>query len=84
MSRRGVSEWQKQAAEKQGALRMIASGERPPVYRVRMAPDGRWSIEWTPWLPIEASNRDEALEAARAAIAAWLEVEPDRFEVESA
>ncbi len=82
MARRGVSEAWKQAAAKQRALREIASGDRSPSYRVRMAPDGRWSIEWTPWLRIEASNRDEAVEAARAVIAAWREIEPDRFEVE--
>ncbi len=81
MSRRGFSNAQKQVAAKQGALIQIYRGDQPPLYRVRMAPDGRYVVDWCPWLSIEASNRSEALAAARNAIAAWLEVEPDRFEV---
>jgi hypothetical protein len=33
------------------------------------------------WLTLTATSRMEALEAARAAIAVWLEVSPDAFDV---
>jgi hypothetical protein len=36
-----------------------------------------------PWLSVTALGRREALDEARAAIAEWLEVEPDAFDVEA-
>lgn len=61
---------------------MIARGERP-AYRVRMAQDGRRVVDGMPWLPLSATARREALDEARAAIAAWLEVRPHAFDVEA-
>jgi len=66
----------------QGGLRTIRSGQRP-LYRVRMDRDGRWSVDGCPWLSIEAKDRQSALEATRAAVSDWLEVEPDAFDVEA-
>jgi hypothetical protein len=34
-------------------------------------------------VPVTATNRREALDEARAAIAEWLEVQPDAFDVEA-
>ena len=56
-------------------------GDRP-AYRVTTAQDGRWTVDAMPWVSVAAVNRREALDEARAAIAAWLEVEPDAFDVE--
>ncbi len=36
-----------------------------------------------PWLVVDAGSRREALVAARAAVAAMLGVDPDRFDVEA-
>jgi len=47
------------------------------------AEDGRWYVLGYPWLPIDANDRRSALEATRAAIAPWLGVEPNAFDVES-
>jgi hypothetical protein len=58
---------------------MVARGDRP-AYRVRTAQDGRWIVDALPWLPLAATSRREALDEARAAIAAWLEVPPDAFD----
>ena len=65
------------------AIRTISRGERP-LYRVRTAQDGSWRVEWCPWLVGTAANRVVALANARTTIAAWLEVDPDAFEVERA
>lgn len=61
---------------------MIARGDRP-AYRVTAAEDGRWRVDTLPWVSLTATGRREALDEARAAIAAWLQVEPDAFDVES-
>ncbi len=60
---------------------MIARGERPG-YRVTTAQDGRWRVDALPWLTVVATGRREALDEARAALAEWLEVERDAFDVE--
>ena len=80
MARR-ASEANREAAALQGAIRAIARGERP-LYRVSAAQDGSWAVEWCPWLPTSSGSRSEALAAARAAIAEWLDVPPDSFDVE--
>jgi hypothetical protein len=36
-----------------------------------------------PWVPVTATGRREALDEARAAIAEWLGVPPDGFDVET-
>jgi hypothetical protein len=36
-----------------------------------------------PWVPVTATGRREALEEARAAIAEWLDVSAESFDVES-
>jgi hypothetical protein len=62
--------------------RMIARGERPG-YRIAETGDGEtFHIVELPWLgPIRAA-RAAALRRARDVIAAWLEVDPERFDVE--
>ena len=60
---------------------MVARGQRP-MYRVR-AQDGRWTVHAMAWLSVAATGRSEALDAARAAIAEWLEVSPQAFDVET-
>jgi hypothetical protein len=61
---------------------MIARGDRP-AYRLRTAVDGRWCVDALPWLKLAATGRRAAMDEARAAIAAWLEVPPDAFDVEA-
>ena len=62
---------------------MIARGERP-AYRLIYAEDGRWRVDALPWVSVTAIGRREALDEARAAIAAWLQVESDSLDVEVA
>jgi len=59
---------------------MVRAGERL-VYLARMAHDGHWAVEGGWWLSIEANDRRSALEATRAAVAAWLGVDPNAFDV---
>lgn len=60
---------------------MVSRGERPG-YRLTPSQDGRWELNALPWLPMTASNRLEALAAAKTAIAKWLEVHPGTFDVQ--
>jgi hypothetical protein len=60
---------------------MIARGDRP-AYRAVSATDGRWRVDTLPWVPVMTGRR-EALEEARAAIAEWLDVPHDSFDVEA-
>jgi hypothetical protein len=83
MARPKMSDAAKQEAAHQAAIRTIRGGERP-FYRVVAAQDGSWSVLGCPWLPIAANDRRSAVDATRAAVAAWLAVEPDVFDVESA
>jgi len=71
------------AATIQGCLRQLARGERL-VFRVLYGPDRTWSVDSATWLNGTAASRGEALAAARAAVAAMLEVDPDVFDVELA
>jgi hypothetical protein len=71
----------REQAAHQAAIRTIASGERP-VYRALRAQDGRWYVHGYPWLSIDASDRRSAVETTRAAVAEWLGVEADAFDVE--
>lgn len=81
MARR-LNEARQRAAAHQSSRRMIARGDRP-AYRVTAAEDGRWRVDSLPWVSLTATGRREALDEARAAIAAWLQIEPDAFDVES-
>lgn len=81
MARRGLTEEQRQQASAQGAWRAIARGERP-VFRLGQDHAGRWVLLWTPWIVLTSSDRRAALEEARRAVAFWLEVDPDTFDVE--
>jgi hypothetical protein len=81
MARRGISEERRRDIAAQAAVRVISRGLRP-LYRVVAAHDGRWAVEWCPWLSVDASDRRGALVAARAAVADWLGVPPDSFDVE--
>jgi hypothetical protein len=78
---RHVREATKRAAARQAARRMIARGERPG-YRLR-AQGGHWTVDALPWITVTAAYRWDAIQAARAAIAAWLEVTIDSFDVDA-
>jgi hypothetical protein len=82
MPRRGLSETEQHARAVQAACRMISGGERPG-YRLEALPDGSWGVVGLPGVTVTAAGRREALEAARAAIAAVLEVPADAFDVET-
>ena len=60
---------------------MVSRGERPG-YRLRAASDGAWTVDALSWVTVTAPSRREALDATRAAIAEWLEMPPDSFDVE--
>jgi len=61
---------------------MIARRERPG-YRVAETGDGATvHIDELPWLGRISADRSDAIRTAREAIAAWLEVDPDSFDVE--
>ena len=77
-----MSEADRQRVARQAAIRTIARGERP-VHRVLEAVDGNWYVLGYPWLSIDASERRSALEGTRAAVAGWLDVDPDAFDVVS-
>ena len=81
MARR-MSEARRRQSAIQASRRMIARGERP-TYRLWETEEGRWRVDALPWLSVAAASRREALDEARAAIAGWLEVSPESFDVES-
>jgi hypothetical protein len=60
---------------------MIARGERPG-YRLR-AQDGGWAVDGLPWVKVAAKARREARDEAREAIARWLGVPPDAFDLDA-
>jgi hypothetical protein len=78
MARR-VAEEQKRASALQAGRQMVSRGQRP-MYRLR-AEDERWTVDAMAWLTVTATSRHEALDAARAAIAEWLEVPPQSFDL---
>ena len=82
MARR-MSDARQQDAALAAGRRMIARGDRPG-YRITPAKDGRWHVDALPWLSVALKGRREALDEARAAIAAWLDASPDCFDVEVA
>jgi hypothetical protein len=72
-------------AARQAAIRSIGRGE-PPAYRVLAAVDGRWYVHGYPWLSVDAvdaKDRRSAVEATRAAVAQWLDIDPGAFDVEA-
>jgi hypothetical protein len=69
-------------AARQAGIRTIARGERP-LYRAIQAEDGCWYVLGYPWLSVDAGDRRSALEATRAAVAEWLGVDREAFDVES-
>lgn len=83
MARRGLSAHEREARARVAAQRTIARGDSP-LYRVRADEYGGGSIDWAPWLTIDASDRRSAVEAARRAVSAWLECDPDAVEIEVA
>jgi hypothetical protein len=64
------------------ARRMIARRERP-CYRVAETGDGTTvHVVELPWIAPITATRATAIERARDAIAGWLDVRPDAFDVE--
>jgi hypothetical protein len=45
------------------------------------AQDGGWEVLGCSWLTIDANDRRTAVEATTAAVAQWLRVDPDAFDV---
>jgi hypothetical protein len=78
----GSNDFRHTQAAWSAARRMIARKDRP-CYRVAATGDGSTvHIVELPWIaPIRAS-RSEAIDRAREAIAAWLDVQPEAFDVE--
>ena len=52
------------------------------MYRLR-AQEGGWTVDALPWVVLTAAGRQAALEATRAAVAEWLDVPPEAFDVEA-
>jgi hypothetical protein len=79
---RGASDFRRAEAAWSASRRMIARKERP-CYRVADTGDGATvHIIELPWIaPIDAT-RQTAIDRARDAIAAWLGVQPDSFDLE--
>jgi hypothetical protein len=79
---KGSNDFRRAEAAWSAARRMIARKDRP-CYRVAETGDGvTVHIVELPWIaPMEATRRT-AIDRAREAIAAWLDVQPDAFEVE--
>jgi hypothetical protein len=78
----GANDFRHAEAAWSAARRMIARKDRP-CYRVAETGDGATvHVIELPWIaPIEATRRS-ALDRTREAIAAWLDVQPDTFDVE--
>jgi len=76
-----MSEETRKRQATQAAIRAIRSGERP-VYRVLHRPNG-WYVLGYGWLAIDANDRRSAVEATSAAVAEWLDVSPNAFDVVS-
>ena len=66
----------------QAGAQMVARGDRPR-YRITTAQDGRWRVDALPRVSVTATGRREAFDEARAAIAEWLDVPRDAFDVET-
>jgi hypothetical protein len=63
---------------------MIARGERPG-YRIAETGDGATiHVIELPWLGPIRADRSDALRRAGDAIATWLEVDPESFDIERA
>lgn len=79
---KGSNDFRHAAGAWSAARRMIARKDRP-CYRVAETGDGATiHIIELPWIgPIEATRR-AAIDRARVAIAGWLDVQPDAFDVE--
>ena len=81
MARR-VSEAQKRAPALQAGRRMIARGERPG-YRLSAGQDGARTVVGLPGVMVKAKTTKAALTAAKTAIAAVLEVDPESFDLDA-
>lgn len=73
-SRRAEAAWT-------AARRMIARKERP-CYRVAETGDGTYHLIELPWVAPVTASRADALDRARDAVAALLDVDPDAFDIE--
>jgi len=78
---RHVSEALKQASARQAARRLVSRGERP-CYRLMAAEDGSWTVDGSLGVTVSAETKRAALTAARTAIAAVSEVDPESFDLE--
>ncbi len=80
MARRGMELERQKAAAIQGGQRQIARGDRP-MWRITAAPGERWQIVGLEWIALAARTRHAAMDEARMAIAALLDVPPDSFDL---
>lgn len=85
VARRGISEAEQHLRAVQAARRMISRGVRPG-YRRQIVQNAvgavAWSLDGLPGVVGIAPSRREAPAAARAVVAAVLEVPSDSFDVE--
>ena len=79
---RHVSEEDKRAAALQAGRRMVSRGERPG-YRLRAGQVGSWTVDGFLGVTVTAETKTAALTAARTAIAAVLEVDPESFDLDA-
>jgi hypothetical protein len=63
------------------ARRMIARRERP-CYRVAETGDGTFNLVELPWIAPVPATPGTALARARDAVAGWLGVDPEAFDIE--
>jgi hypothetical protein len=78
----GRDDFKRAEAAWSASRRMIARKERP-CYRVTETGDGvTVHVIELPWIAPIAATRQRAIPAAREAIASWLDVQPDTFDVE--
>jgi hypothetical protein len=80
-SRRMIDAARIMAARRMARIR-ISRGQHPR-YLVAIGPDHGWSVLDAPWLSGSASSRDHAVLRAHIALAAWLGVPFDSFELEA-
>lgn len=57
-------------------------GASDRAYRLRPAQDGSWVVDGLPWVTVSATSRRVGPDAARVAIAHWLDVPLDSLDVE--
>ena len=78
----GLGDFRRAEAAWSAGRRMIARKDRP-CYRVAETGDGTtFHIIELPWIAPFAATRSTAVERARQTVSAWLDVDPQAFDIE--